>query len=93
MVMNHISAHIEFDSDSNNDVLSMPTYSGRSNWDFVNKDLNSLIVFLLRFIGLKPKDNKKYDDEDEIIGEQIQSWMYNYSHPKFIKIWSIGLKQ
>ena len=89
MVKKHIYAYFKFDSNTNNKLSSALQSSDQASWRSVSSDMNSLVVFLLRFIGLKPKDNKKYGEEDEAKGEQIQSWLYNYSRPKFIKIWSI----
>ena len=90
MIIKHIFPQISnMDLNADNKLLSVIPSSDKPNWGFVNKELDSLIIFLFRFIGFKPKDKKKFGDEDEMKGEQIQSWMYNYSHPKFIKIWSI----
>ena len=89
MVKKHIYAHIKFNSNTNNRLFPALQSSDQPNWRSVNNDLYNLVVFLFRFIGLKSKDNKKYEDEVEAKGEQIQSWLYRYSHPKFVKIWSI----
>ena len=90
MIIKHINPKMSsLDSNANRKLPPVFTSHNKPNSSFVNKELDSLIVFLFRFIGFKPKYKKKFEDEDEIKGEQIQSWMYNYSHPKFSKIWSI----
>ena len=55
-----------------------------------SEELNNLAVFLLRFIGFKPKDCAKYGRDIETKGEQIQSCMYSYSHPKLLSIRNIN---
>ena len=54
-----------------------------------NEDFKSLVIFLFRFIGFKPKDKVKYSDDIEQKGQKIQSCIYNYSHPKMLKILEI----
>ena len=55
-----------------------------------SEELNNLAVFLMRFIGFKPKDCTKYGRDIEAKGEQIQSCMYSYSYPKFLDICNIN---
>ena len=57
--------------------------------DDTHENLKSLVIFLFRFIGFKPKDKVKYSDDIEQKGQEIQSCMYNYSHPKMLKILEI----
>ena len=46
---------------------------------------SDLAVFMLRFIGFKPKDKLKYNKSIEAKGFLIQSWLYSYSKPKLDK--------
>ena len=57
--------------------------------DDTHENHKSLVIFLFRFIGFKPKDKVKYSDNIEQKGQEIQSCMYNYSHPKMLKILEI----
>ena len=88
MVKKHIAPQLNSDSHIIN-KLSYTPLSNTQNCGNEHNKFYSLIVFLFRFIGFKSKDNRKYRNEDEERGQQIQSWMYNYSNPKFIKVWSI----
>ena len=91
MINRHINVQISSNLDTKNSLHTNAS-SDQLSWSHINKDLDTLIVFMFRFIGFKPKDKKKYGVEDEAIGKQVQSWMYNYSYPKFIQIWSITTK-
>lgn len=65
----------------------MSTIQVSPTWlDDTHEDFWSLAVFLFRFIGFKPKDNLKYNKDIEQKGQQMQSCLYNYSHPKMLKI-------
>ena len=47
-----------------------------------------MAVFIFRFLGIKSKDDMRYNDEIESKGEEIQDWMYKYSHHKFRRVWT-----
>ena len=48
-----------------------------------------LAVFMFRFLGITPKDKKRYCDESERKGKQVQDCMYKFSNQKFKRVWSI----
>ena len=46
---------------------------------------SDLAIFMLRFIGFKPKDKHKYNKDIEAKGFMVQSWLYSYSNAKLAK--------
>ena len=86
MIVTHILPNIQKDSSFGHQKLSsMQILLDMYQSSQFNEDFNNLVVFLFRFIGFKPKDRVRFRNETEAKGEQIQSCMYSYSHPKMIK--------
>ena len=84
MINRYINVQISSNLDTKNS-LHRNASSDQLSWSYINKDIDTLIAFMFRFISFKSKDKRKYRVEDEAIGKQIQSWMYNYSDPKLNK--------
>ena len=67
-------------------IKKMIQLHGIANGKEGNAD--DLAVFVFRLLGIKSKDKKKYSNDIESKGEQVQDCMYKYSHHKFKRVWA-----
>ena len=51
-----------------------------------SEEPSDLAIFLLRFFGIKSKDENVYNQSIEEKGDLVQNWMYHYSDKKFTEL-------